>query len=104
MTIASNVCARRRNGCTTRQKNPKQRDWDKFHHLKREVLKAIRWAHWDYINRFLTESLEQNDSKSFWHYVKSERQDSVRISAFKSKGSLHHGAKEKAEILNNQFK
>ena len=65
--------------------------------------KALDQARWDYVNNILIDGLESNNSKPFWRFVKSRRQDSVGVAPLKDEGILHTDSKEKAHILNRQF-
>ena len=64
----------------------------------------IRGARTQYINSILEEGLANKDSKPFWKYVKSLRQDSIGVAPLKHQGKLYSDSQEKAEILNKQFK
>ena len=57
----------------------------------------------DYINNILVESLETNDNKPFWRYIKSQSQENCGVAPLKSNGLLHQDSTKKAEILNEQF-
>ena len=48
--------------------------------------------------------MEEGSTKPFWRYVKSLHRDNSGISPLKQDGKLHNDSKDKAEILNNQFK
>ena len=50
------------------------------------------------------EGLKNNNSKPFWKYVKSRKQDHIGVSPLKSNGQLVNDSKGKADILINQFK
>ena len=79
-------------------------DWEKYKMLKRNTQKAVRQAHWNYVNSILNVSLEEGNSKPFWNYVKSKRNDNIGVSGLKKDGVLHQESKDKANILNSQFK
>ena len=79
-------------------------NWIIYKSLKRDTLKAIRKARWNYINNKLKIALEQGDSGPFWRYIRSQKQDNVGISPLKDGGKLHTDSIKKAEILSNQFK
>ncbi len=81
----------------------KESDWAKYKTQKRLVVKALRQARWNYINNVLLESLKTNDTKPFWRYVKSKRQERVGIAPLCSGGTLMTDAKDKAQVLNAQF-
>ncbi len=52
----------------------------------------------------LEQSLSTKDTKPFWRYVKSKRQDNTGISPLKRAGQLVSDSTEQAEILNSQFR
>ena len=53
----------------------------------------------------LSESLEHQNSKPLWRYIKSKRQDGNGVSPLKANGQLHSDSRRKSEILglNNHF-
>ena len=78
-------------------------DWDRYRKHKSHTQKVTRAAHQKYISNILEESMEHNDTKPFWHYIKSKRKDNIGISPLKDQGVLHADSIEKAELLNEQF-
>jgi hypothetical protein len=44
--------------------------------------KAVRQAHWSYVNNVL----EEGNSKPFWKYIKSKRTDNIGITGIKKNG------------------
>ena len=86
------------------KKSGKQVDWDKFKQHKNKTQRAVRQAHWNYVNTVLNTSLETGNNKPFWNYIKSKRTDNIGVSGIKSGGILHQDSKAKANILNQQFK
>ena len=68
--------------------------------VKRELLDAERV----YVNGILQNGLESGNNKPFWKYVKSQKQETVGISALKSNGNMITDSLSKAKILNSQFK
>ena len=77
--------------------------WDRYRAQKKDTLKSIRRFRWSYINDILQFGLDNNDLKPFWCYVRSQRQDSLGISALREGGTLYSHVKTKAEILSGQF-
>ena len=77
--------------------------WAKYRLTQKEMQKALDQARWDYVNNILIDGLENNNSKPFWRFIKSRRQDSVGVAPLKDEGILHTDSKEKAHILNRQF-
>ena len=47
--------------------------------------------------------MKKNNSKQFWKYVKSRKQDNIGVAPLKEKGKLVSQSKEKAQILLRQF-
>ena len=70
------------------------------HMVKRE----LQDAEMVYVNDILQNDLESENNKTFWKYVKSQKQKTFNISALKSKGNVITDSLSKAEILNSQFK
>ena len=52
----------------------------------------------------LRTSLEDGDSKPFYRYVKSKREDNIGVSPLKEDGKLHVTAMKKCGILARQFR
>ena len=80
-----------------------------YKHLKSAIQKETRNLYWSYIEKVITPETESsenthNQSKKFWTYIKHCRSNNSSISPLKNNGSLHSDPKQKAEILNNQFK
>ena len=86
------------------KRSSKSRDWSAYKSLKKDTSKALRRAHWQYVNNILLEGLQSKNSKPFWRYVKSKRQDTIGVAPLKSGGNLHSDSRFKATILNEQFK
>jgi hypothetical protein len=63
----------------------------------------VRKAHTDFIQNTVNRDNKDN-SKRFWSYIKSKRQEPAGISPLLNKdGFLHSDSQIKAEILNNHF-
>ena len=78
--------------------------WEDYKYFKRDVTRAMRKARWEYINGILQLGLEEGNSRPFWRYIKSQKQDNVGIPALSHKDKLVTNNTQKAEILNDQFK
>ena len=78
--------------------------WSKYRSIQKQCQASLRRARWDYVNNILLQGLENDNTKPFWRYVKSRRQDSVGVAPLRVSGKLHSDSKEKANILNDQFK
>ena len=77
--------------------------WAKYRRHKRETQKTIKKAQWSYVENILVESFETKNTKPFWKYIKSKRQDNLGVSPIKSGGTLYSDGKTKAELINKQF-
>ena len=83
----------------------KTNKWTNYKHFQKECKSQVRKAEWNlYINDTIMEGLQNNNSKPFWKYVKSRKQDNIGVSSLKSNGQLVNDSKGKADILINQFK
>jgi hypothetical protein len=56
-----------------------------------------------YINSAILEEMEKNNTKPFWKYVKSRKQENIGVAPLKERGHLINNSKEKAQILIKQF-
>jgi hypothetical protein len=79
------------------------RHWREFKSFKKDSLKALRKQRWQYINNILQVGLDEGDSKPFWKYIRSQRQDAAGVSPLLKEGVLHSDNASKASILNGQF-
>ena len=77
-------------------------DWKAYKIIQKQVQNALRQQQLKY----LTDSLKKDDSskKSFWRFIKSQKQDSTGISMLQTSTNNVSTAPEIAETLNNQFK
>jgi hypothetical protein len=66
--------------------------------------KALRSARWNYINKILIIGLNENNTKTFWKYVKSTNQENIGVTPLQKDGETNTESREKAEILNEQFR
>ena len=80
-------------------------DWDMYNNARgtrpQRYVKRTMSIH---VEQKLIRGLEEGSTKPFWRYIKSLRRDNSGISPLKQDGKLHNDPKDKAEILNNQFK
>ena len=94
------MCRKKQRLFNKAKRSSKSRDWSAYKSLKKDTSKALRRAHWQYVNNILLEGLQSKDSKPFWRYVKSKRQDTIGVAPLKSGGNLHSDSRSKATILN----
>ena len=76
----------------------------RYQDARKSFQAALKKAHWQYINDMLQTSLEEDNSKPFYRYVKSKKEDNVGVSPLKEDGKLHVTAQKKCEILATQFR
>ena len=81
----------------------KNNTWSNYRHYQREIKRTIRKAEYNYINTMIEEGLKNNDSKPFWRYIKSRKQDNIGVSPLKDRGTLTSDSLQKANILLSQF-
>ena len=98
------MCRKKQRLFNKAKNSHKDKDWKTYKSLKKDTLKAIRRAHWQYVNNILMDSLENKDPKPFWRYIKAKKQDVLGVSPLKVGCNLFSDAKAKATILNDQFK
>ena len=98
------MCKKKQRLCNKAKTDKNNGNWIMYKSFKRETIKAIRKARWNYINNKLQIALEQRDPGPFWRYIRSQKHDNVGISPVKDGGKLHTDSMKKAEILSNQFK
>ncbi len=77
---------------------------ERLQEFSKECKRAFKKAEINFINNTIQDGLENNNTKPFWRYIKSKRQDSVGIAPLKRLGNLVTDSKGKAEILVDQFK
>jgi hypothetical protein len=79
------------------------KNWSNYKHYQKECKRQIRKGEWNYINSAILEGMEKNNTKPFWKYVKSRKQDNIGVAPLKERGHLIDNSKEKAQILIKQF-
>ena len=85
-------------------KSQKKDDWDDYLAYQKTVNEAQTDAHWNYVNNILQNSLEEKNSKPFWKYIKSKRNETFGIPSLESNNKMYSDSQSKSEILNSQFK
>ena len=81
----------------------KTSDWQRYNELSKHTKKALDQARWHHINRTLYEAEQEGNSKPFWKYIKSQRQDVTGVAPLKDAAGMHTDAPGKAEALLRQF-
>ena len=78
--------------------------WEQYKEFQKVVQAKLTEGRWDYINRFLQIGLETGNKKTFWKYLRVQKQEDFGISALKSNGKMFTDRKSISAILNTQFK
>ena len=79
-------------------------NWSPYRQFQKHCRRELRRAEWRYINGIIQDGLKKNDTKPFWRFIKSKKQDNVGIAPLKQNGTLHIEGEAKANILLEQFK
>ncbi|WAR10781.1 hypothetical protein MAR_035857, partial [Mya arenaria] len=77
--------------------------WSRFRQYQKECKRELRMAEWDNVNKIIQEGMDKHNTKPFWNYIKSKKQDNIGVAPLKKKGNLLSDAKGKVEILIEQF-
>ena len=81
----------------------KTHKWSNYYFFQKECKMAYKAAEDTYIHEQIHKSLSQHNTKPFWRYIKSKKQDNVGVSPLLKDGKLEVDSKPKAEILLSQF-
>ena len=71
---------------------------------KKQVTQQMRKARSDYVNNIIESCFQEADTKPFWKFIRSKRDENIGVAPLKSQGKLFADGRSKAEILHNQFK
>jgi hypothetical protein len=85
------------------QRAKKTKNWTKYRFVQKQCRREFRKAEQMYINNTIEAGFQQNDTKPFWRYVKSRRQDNVGVAPLKDGPTLFSDTVTKASILLKQF-
>ena len=78
-------------------------DWQKYRNVKKSTNHHLKRSHRHHVNNKLSDALENNNTKPFWSYIKSLRNDNNGVAPIKAEGKLHSDPTQKANLLNRQF-
>ncbi|KAJ8025928.1 Exosome complex component CSL4 [Holothuria leucospilota] len=102
-TIKKSICKKKRLYRKAKYRNSSEA-WNAFRKLRHHTDRTIRIAKRNYIHDIIGESLQSNNTKPFWNFIKSKRQEVFGVHSLKTPdGSKVCSAKDKANALNNQF-
>ncbi len=103
MTTDINRLIRKKQRLYNKSKKSKKPSHKKaFKDIRSLIRNKLHKNYWDYLNNMLDPE-KDNNSKKFWKYIKSRKQDTMGIGTLKNNGVLAETAEQKAEKLNNQF-
>ena len=85
------------------KKARKTNKWAAHRLCQKECKRQLRQTEWQHINEVIDQGLQENNTKPFWNYVKSKKEDNIGIAPLKDKGNLVRDCKGRAEILVDQF-
>ena len=81
----------------------KSNNWTNYKQFQKECKRTLRRAEWSFVNNVIIEGLTNKNTKPFWKYIKSRKQDNIGVAPLKDKSTLFSDSKTKAKILLNQF-
>ena len=83
--INRNIRKQLKKKCRLYKKAKASGKWDKYsRQFAREVKRNLRKTERDHVNNVIQEGLNQNNTKPFWSYTKSKRQDNVGVALLKN--------------------
>ena len=77
--------------------------WDQFKLLRRRTDRQIKKQYKTYVKDVIGASVHSENTKPFWNFIKTKRQEVFGISSSNVAGHTISSAKDKAEPLNEQF-
>ncbi|XP_053383306.1 uncharacterized protein LOC128549774 [Mercenaria mercenaria] len=97
---------------TRMKKTGQDEDINRYRQCKRQckstTQKLERVTYQNYVNNLIEvddpDETKPSKQKKFWNYLKSLRKDNTGISPLKDNGRLFNSARDKANILNRQYK
>ena len=78
-------------------------DWQKYRNVKKSTNHHLKRSHRHHVNSKLYDALENNNTKPFWSYIKSLKNDNNVVAPIKVEGKLHSDPTQKATLLSKQF-
>ena len=97
------TCRKKRRLYNRAKKSQKPHHWESYKRCSSKCKKDLRRAHWQHLNTILLISETEKNPKTFWSYLKSQKQDSTGVAPLKYKNLLFSGAIDRAAILSRQF-
>ena len=97
-------CRRKQRLYNKSKKSGKREHKEAYSRMLKDTQSKLKQARWQYINGILQSGLEDGNSKPFWGYIRSQKQDNIGVSPLKKDGHLHSDRSSKCDILASQFK
>ena len=72
--------------------------------MEKDVKCNLNRAETNFLQTILTTGLKSSDTKPFWRYERSQKQEPFFLTALRSNSGLYTNSSPKSEILNKQFK
>ncbi|XP_072021366.1 uncharacterized protein [Amphiura filiformis] len=86
------------------RKSGTSKSWEKFRTQRRNTDRKIRRAYRNYVRDTVGGSLKENNTKPFWNFLKTKKQEVFGVSTLKTAdGKFASSTTEKANALNDQF-
>ncbi|XP_077988548.1 uncharacterized protein LOC144443049 [Glandiceps talaboti] len=102
-SIRRDVCIKKRLYKKAR-KHATLSTWDAFKKHRRNTDRKTRKAKQEYVHDVIGGSLQTNNTKPFWNFIKSSRQEVFGVSTLTaSSGTTVSSARDKANVLNDRF-
>ena len=86
------------------KKSGSEESWNKFKTVRRSIDRGIRRAYKSYVSDVIGGSLSSNNTKPFWNFVKTKRQQAFGVGTLNTDNGIAASPKDKADALNRQFK
>ena len=99
-------CKVNRRSCSQRRKRLKAVTERAYRAAKAAAKREERKAYWNYIDNLIEVGNDDGKTpkqKRFWSFIRNTRKDNTGISPLKENGRLFSGAKDKADILGQQY-
>jgi hypothetical protein len=78
--------------------------WERFREFRNLLTNKIRQQHTDYIKDIVGKSLESENTKPFWNYIRQARTENLGVPIIKTNSKICTSDFDKSEAINQQFK
>ena len=86
------------------KKNGKPEHNKHYTEAQKSSQNELKKARWQHINNILCTNPDQGNHKTFWKYIRSQREDNVGVAPLKEDGRLQASNEAKTNILAKHFK